>query len=200
MLAVTDVDVFILMNGVMQKYPRKNQPKVYYGLSSYFATSPQREHALVLDAKALFNEVEPAPSRLVDEDGVINWEILDAYLDTNPKKLPLYRRERRNVIDEMIHKAEANDKHALSAMLSNFTPASRPAVKAKVIAFLTDPKATRFSLPTEMQPKRGRAVAYYQAATEADYSELKADIQREKPEMYESRYWAKVIAKERAKG
>lgn len=199
MLAVTDVDVFVLLNSVMQRYPKAKQPKLYYGLSAYFATSMQREHALVLDAKLMFSGVEPAPQFLVS-DNIIHLDMLDAYLDTNPRKLPLYVMRRPNIIEEMLTSAANNDKHALSAMLSNFTPAVRPAVKQKVIEFLTNPKTKNFALPESMQPKRGRAVEYYLAASQADYSDLKADMRKDRPETYDGRYWKATIAKEAKKG
>lgn len=203
MLAVTNIDTFVLANGVMQRYPRKKQPIIYYGLSAYFGTSPQKEHALVIDAHNLFAGVQPEVQFLVSKTGEIQWELLDAYLDTNPKRLPIYTFRKPNIINDMIQKASDDDKHALSAMLSNFTPAIRPAVKTKVIEFLTDPKVKKFELPQEMRPKRGRAVEYYNAAAEADYSELKADILLDDVELrdkYEARYWKRVIAKELAKG
>ncbi len=198
MLAVTDADVFVVLNTIMQRYPKKKQPKLYYGLASYFATSPQREHAIVLDATLMFTGVSPTPQQLVT-DGEIDLDLLDAYLETNPKKHPTYKWQRPNIIDAMIKKAESDDKHALSAMLSNFTPAARPAVKGKVIEFLLNGKAKHFTLPEAMQPKRGRAVEYYLSASQADYTDLKADIAKDRPDTFDGRYWKAAIAKEAKK-
>lgn len=200
MLAITNVDVFTLINSLMQRYPRTKQPKVYYGLSNFLAMADQskadRHHAIVLDAEMMFMGVTPEPIRPVDTAGVIDWDIVDEYLETPAKRLAVYSYTRPNIIEEMLRKAGEDDKHSLSAMASNFTPAIRPQVKAKIIDFLRDPKTKRFVLPIELQPKRGRAVAYYQAATDADFSELKADILRDAPQTYAGRYWKKVIAKE----
>ena len=201
MLAITNADIFALMNGLLQRYPASKQPQLYYGLANYFSNSPQREHALVLDARINFRGVVPQPQFPVGDDGVIDWAIIDAYLDTNPRKLPVYEGLRVNVIDELLKEAASNDQHSLSAMLSNFTPAARPAVTAKVIEFLTDPdpNAKFFSLPEGLRPKRGRGVKYYEEATKTDFSGLKADIQRDNPSEYEARYWKKKIEKEREK-
>jgi hypothetical protein len=200
MLAVTDVDAFALMNGMFQRYPSGKQPKLYFGLSSYFATSPQREHAIVLDASLKFQAVDPVPSNPI-ENGVINWDMIDAYLDRPARKLPLYTLKRVDVIEEMLRKAADNDKHALSAMLSNFTPAVRPQVRERVIEFLKDPKGGKFELPEALRPKRGRAVDYYKTATETDFSALKRDILYDTPSTYEGRYWRAIIhGKPKAKG
>lgn len=193
MLAITYVDVFLLMNGLLQRYPKDKQPKIYYGLSSYFATSKQKEHALVLDAKVVFRGVTPTPLNPILVNEGIDWKIIDDYLEIPARKLPIYKMHRVNIIDDMLSKASENDKHSLSAMLSNFTPVARPAVKQKVIEFLTDPKSKNFSLPVELRPQRGRAVAYYEEATKADFSELKADLLKERPETFQGRYWKGVI-------
>ena len=203
MLAVYDVDVFLLYNGILQRYPKDKQPVRYYGLAMYFATSTQKEHAIILDAEQLFEGVTPSPPRAI-VNGVIDWDAVDAYLDTPIRKLPIYTYKRPNVINAIIENASNNDKHALSAMASNFTPAARPAVKQKVIEFLLDPRATKFALPLEMRPKRGRAVAYYEEASNADYTDIKNDVRQFlvgnviniSMLAYESRYWCRVIEKE----
>jgi hypothetical protein len=192
MLAITDIDVFSVMNGLFQRYPTDKQPKLYFGLSSYFATSPQREHAVVLDAALKFTTVEPAPQFPV-KNGVIDWDMIDAYLETPRKKLPLYSFKRVDIVEDILKKAADNDKHALSAMLSNFTPAVRPKVRERVIEFLKDPKSTKFELPDILRPKRGRAVDYYNTASNTDFSALKRDIQYEAPQSYEGRYWRAII-------
>lgn len=198
MIAAANIDVFVLMNGLLQRFPNHRQPKVYYGLSQYFSESPQFEHAVVIDARLSFAEVVPSPQFVSDETGAIDWIVMDAYLDTNPKKLPEYKFARVNVIDAILKSAASNDKHSLSAMLSNFTPAARPAVTQKVIEFLTDPdpNSKHFTLPESLRPKRGRGVQYYEAAVATDFSALKEDIRREHPQEYEARYWKKKIAKE----
>ena len=198
MLAVTDADVFVVLNTVMQRYPKDKHPKVYYGISAYLTTSTQKEHALVLDAKLAFEGVEPRPQNLM-RDGKVDTDVLDAYLAINPKKLPIYTWRKPNVIEKMLNRVSSNEKHALSALLSNFTPSARPAVKAKVIEFLLSSKSNNFVLPESMCPKRGRAVEYYQAAIKADYSDLKADILKDRPDTYDGRYWKAVIAKEAKK-
>lgn len=197
MFGLAKCEIFVLQNGLLQRIPNNKQPKLYFGISEYLATSERKEHALVLDAEEAFNALEPKPPLSIGD--AIDWEAISEYIDTPVKRIPDYRRVRYDPIAEMVTKAENDDAHALSAMLSNFRADVRPEVKNLVIDFLLDKKATTFVLPDRLLPKRGRAVLYYEAATKADYSDLKKAIAAKTPTKFEESYWIKVIDKERDK-
>ena len=198
MFAVARCELFVLHNGLLKRFEPANRPKVVYGLSEYFAHDYQREHCLVVDALDAFKGLKPSPPISVGDD--IDWQAISDYVNSPVKALPRYQRVKFDMVAELIAEAEVKDSksHALSAMLSNFRADTRNEIKQLVINFLLDTKVPRFELPEHLRPKRGRAVTYYNNATETDYTDLKRSILSKSGTTFESRYWISVIEKEKS--